>query len=124
MGKEKYERLFRLVTSKDEVKSGQLLSREASRGDVRMWGKIALHEIGAGDWLVGSWSVDGVPRRVPRMHYYRRDERKFYVVRPNITAANMELIVDQEDIELDPQRAKFITENIENWEREILPVGS
>ena len=121
MEKEKYERLLSLVTSKHKEKNGQLLSRETSRGDLRMWGKIAADTIGksAGDWLVGSWRVDGVPRWIPRMHYYSREERKFYVVRPNIELAKMELIVDQEDKDLDHQRAKFIMENIENWEREI-----
>ncbi len=36
----------------------------------------------------------------------------------------MELTVDQEDKDLDPQRAKFIMENIESWERELQPVAS
>ena len=65
MEKEKYEHLLNLVTSKDEEKSEQVLSREASRGDLRMWGKMAVDAIGAGDWLVGSWTVDGVPRWIP-----------------------------------------------------------
>jgi hypothetical protein len=124
MEKEKYERLLSLVTSKDKENSEQLLSREASRGDLRMWGKIAVDAIGAGDWLVGSWSADGVPRWVPRMHYYSRDERKLYLVRPNVVPPNMELIVDQEDKALDPARANFIIENIETWERELQPVAS
>jgi hypothetical protein len=124
MEKEKYERFLSLVTSKDKEKSEQLVSREASRGDLRMWGKIAMDAIGAGDWLVGSWSVDGLPRWVPRMHYYRREERKFYLVRPNIVPAKMELIVDQEDKELDPQRAEFIANNVETWERELQRVAS
>jgi hypothetical protein len=126
MEKEKYEHLLSLVTSKGEENSERLLSREASRGDLSMWGKIAVDTIGKseGDWLVGSWSVDGVPRWIPRMHYYRREDRKIYLVRPDIAAAKMELIVDQEDKDLDPQRAKFIIENIENWERELQPVAS
>jgi hypothetical protein len=124
MEKEKYERLLSLVTSKDKTESEQLLSREASRDDLRMWGKIAVDAVGAGDWLVGSWSVDGLPRWVPRMHYYRREDRKFYVVRPNIAPEKMELTVDHEDKDLDPQRAKFIIENIENWERELQSVAS
>jgi hypothetical protein len=124
MEKEKYERLLGLVTSKDKETSDQLVSREASRGDFRMWGKIAVDAIGAGDWLVGSWSADGVPRWIPRMHYFSRDNRKFYLVRPNIAPANMELIVDQEDKGLDPERAKFIIENIETWERELQPIAS
>jgi|ERR1700689_1980505 hypothetical protein len=124
MEREKYERLLSLVTSKDKEKSEQLLSREASRGDLRMWGKIAVDAIGAGDWLVGSWSADGVPRWIPRMHYYRREDRKLYLVRPNIIPPNKELTVDPEDKDLDPQRAKFIMENIETWERELQPVGS
>jgi hypothetical protein len=123
MEKGKYERLLSLVTSKDQEKSNQLVSREASRGDLRMWGKTAADAIGAGDWLVGSWSADGLPRWIPRMHYYRREDRKFYLVRPNIAASNMELVVDQEDQALDPDRAKFIIENIETWERELLPVA-
>jgi hypothetical protein len=123
MEKGKYERLLGLVTSKDRENSEQLLSREASRGDLRMWGKIAADAIGAGDWLVGSWSADGVPRWVPRMHYYSREDRKFYLVRPNIAPEKMDLIVDQEDQGLDPDRAKFIIENIETWERELLPVA-
>jgi hypothetical protein len=124
MEKEKYERLLSLVTSKDKEKTDQLLSREAAQGDLRMWGKIAVDAIGAGDWLVGSWSVDGVPRWIPRMHYYRREDRTFYLVRPNIAPARMDLIVDQEDTDLDPQRARFLTENIESWERELKPVAS
>ena len=124
MEKEKYERLLSLVTSKDQEKSNQLVSREASRGDLRMWGKIAAEAIGAGDWLVGSWSADGVPRWIPRMHYYSRDERKLYLVRPNVVPPNMELIVDQEDKALDPARANFIIESIETWERELQPVAS
>jgi hypothetical protein len=123
MEKEKYERLLGLVTSKDKEKSDQLLNREASQGDLRMWGKIAVDAVGAGDWLVGSWSVDGVPRWTPRMHYYRREARKFYLVRPNIAPPNMELTVDQEDKDLDPQRANFIIENIESWERELQPIA-
>jgi hypothetical protein len=121
MEKEKYERLLSLVTSKDKETSDQLVSREASRGDFRMWGKIAVDAIGTGDWLVGSWSADGVPRWIPRMHYFSRDNRKFYLVRPNIAPQNMELIVDQEDKGLDPERAEFIIENIETWERELQP---
>jgi hypothetical protein len=124
MEKERYERLLSLVTSKDKETSDQLLSREASRGDLRMWGKIAADAVGAGNWLVGSWSADGVPRWIPRMHYYSRDERKLYVVRPNIAPEKMELTVDQEDTNLDPQRAQFIVENIETWERELQPVPS
>jgi hypothetical protein len=96
----------------------------ASRGDLRMWGKIAAEAIGAGDWLVGSWSADGVPHWVPRMHYYSRDERKLYLVRPNVVPPNMELIVDQEDKALDPARANFIIENIETWVRELQPDAS
>jgi hypothetical protein len=126
MEKEKYEHLLSLVTSKGKENSERLLRRETSRGDLSMWGKIAVDTIGksVGDWLVGSWSVDGVPRWIPRMHYYRREDRKIYLVRPDIAAAKMELIVDQEDKDLDPQRAKFIIENIENWERELQPVAS
>jgi hypothetical protein len=124
MEKQKYERLLGLVTSKDKEKSDLLVSREASRDDLRMWGKIPADAIGAGDWLVGSWSVDGVPRWIPRMHYYRREDRKFYVVRPNIAPPEMELTVDHEDQDLDPHRAKFLIENIENWQRELQPSAS
>jgi hypothetical protein len=124
MEKEKYERLLGLATSKDKEKSEQLVSREVSRGDLRMWGKATVDAIGAGDWLVGSWSADGLPRWIPRMHYYSRDERRLYLVRPNVVPPNMELIVDQEDKVLDPARANFIIENIETWERELQPVAS
>jgi hypothetical protein len=124
MEKEKYEPLLGLATSKDKEKSEQLVSREVSRGDLRMWGKATVDAIGAGDWLVGSWSADGLPRWIPRMHYYSRDERRLYLVRPNVVPPNMELIVDQEDKALDPARANFIIENIETWERELQPVAS
>jgi hypothetical protein len=126
MEREKYERLLDMVTSTDKDESAQLLSRETSRDELRMWGKIAADTVGesAGDWLVGSWSTDGLPRWVPRMHYYRREDRKFYVVRPNIAAAKMELIVDQEDRDLDPERAKFIMDSVDTWERELEPVVS
>jgi hypothetical protein len=126
MEREKYERLLNMVTSADKDENAELLSRETSRDELRMWGKIAADTVGksAGDWLVGSWSTDGLPRWVPRMHYYRREDRKFYVVRPNIAAAKMELIVDQEDRDLDPERAKFIMDSVDTWERELEPVVS
>ncbi len=47
MEKEKYERLLGLATSKDKEKSEQLVSREVSRGDLRMWGKATVDAIGA-----------------------------------------------------------------------------
>jgi hypothetical protein len=126
MEKEKYEHLLSLATSKDSANSEQMVSRKTSQGDFSMWGKKAVVTSGNGasDWLVGTWSVDGVPRWVPRMHYYNRDDRKIYLVRPDIAAQKMELIVDQEDKDLDPQRAEFIIENIEKWERELLAVAS
>src|SRR6202161_837379 len=111
MEKEKYEGLLSLVTSKDKEKSEQVLSREASRGDLRMWGKIAVDAIGAGDWLDGYWSAEGGPRWIPRIHYYSREDRSLYLVRPNIIPSNKDLTVDPEDKDLGPQRAKFIMEN-------------
>jgi hypothetical protein len=32
--------------------------------------------------------------------------------------------VDHEDQDLDPHRAKFLIENIENWQRELQPSAS
>jgi hypothetical protein len=85
MDKEQFEHLVRLVTSKGN--DDRVLNRDASRGDVSMWGKIAVDQAGGivGDWLIGSWSVaDGTPLWVPRMHYYSREDRKFYKVQLNI----------------------------------------
>jgi hypothetical protein len=58
------------------------------------------------------------------MHYYSREDRKFYIVRPNIALAKMDLIVDEEDKDLDPERARFLMENIDTWERETQSVAT
>jgi len=125
MKKEHFEHLVRLVTSKG--KDERVLSRDAARGDVSMWGKIAVDRAGGivGDWLVGSWSVaDGTPLWVPRMHYYSREDRKLYKVQLNIDSQRMDLSADHEDKDMDPERAKFIVENLDIWERERQAVAS
>ena len=120
MEKNKGEPILRLVTSRATGDNERILSRTASRDNFNMWGKIAVDETGrnVGGWLVGSWSVGAAPYWIPTMHYYSREDGKFYFVRPNIALAKMDLIVDQEDTDLDPERAKFIMENIDTWERE------
>ena len=122
----KGELILSLVTSREKGNDEQILSRDASRDNLNMWAKIAVDKAGRsmGGWLVGSWSVGAAPYWVPRMHYYSREDRKFYIVRPNIALAKMDLIVDQEDKDLDPERAKFLMENIDTWERETQPVAS
>jgi hypothetical protein len=69
-----------------------------------MWGKIAVDKTGrkVGGWLVGSWSVGAAPNWIPTMHYYSREDGKFYFVRPNIALAKMDLNVDQEDTDSTP----------------------
>jgi hypothetical protein len=120
MEKDKGEQILRLVTSRETGKNEQILSHAASRDNFNMWGKIAVDKTGSkvGGWLVGSWSVGAAPNWIPTMHYYSREDCKFYFVRPNIALAKMDLNVDQEDTDLDPERAKFIMQNIEIWERE------
>jgi hypothetical protein len=120
MEKEKGEQILRLVTSRETGNNEQILSHAASRDNFNMWGKIAVDETGrnVGGRLVGSWSVGAAPYWIPTMHYYSREDGKFYFVRPKIALAKMDLNVDQEDTGLDPERAKFITENIDTWERE------
>ena len=122
----KGELILSLVTSREKGNDEQILSRDASRDNLNMWGKIAVDKAGrsVGGWLVGSWSVGAAPYWVPKMHYYSREDRKFYVVRPNIALAKMDLHVDQEDKDLDPERARFLIENINTWERETQPVAS
>jgi hypothetical protein len=120
MEKDKGEQILRLVTSRETAKNEQILSHAASRDNFNMWGKIAVNGTGrnVGGWLVGSWSVGPAPYWIPRMHYYSREDGKFYFVRLNMAPAKMNLNVEQEDTDLDPERAKFIMENIDTWERE------
>jgi hypothetical protein len=120
MEKDKGEQILRLVTSRETGKNERILNYATSRDNFNMWGKIAVDETGwnVGGWLVGSRSVGAAPYWIPTMHYYSREDGKFYFVRPNIALAKMDLIVDQEDTDLDPERAKFILENIDTWERE------
>ncbi len=118
MEKRKGEQILSLVTSRENGKDEQILSRDTSRDNLSMWGKIAVDKAGrsVGGWLVGSWSVGAAPYWVPKMHYYSREEHKFYIVQLNMALAKMALNVDQEDKELDPERAKFIMQNIDIWE--------
>jgi|SRR5271168_2941639 hypothetical protein len=126
MEKEKYEHLLSLVTSQEKENDEQIVSRVASRDNFNMWGKLPADDVGknVGGWLIGSWSVGAAPYWIPKMHYYSREDRKLYIVRPKIALAKMALSVDQEDKDLDPERARFLTENIDTWERETQPVAS
>lgn len=118
MEKDKGDQILRLVTSRETGNNERILSHAASRDNLNMWAKIAVNETGrkVGGWLVGSWSVGAAPNWIPTMHYYSHEDGRFYFVRPNIALAKMELNVDQEDTDLDPERAKFIMENIDTWE--------
>jgi hypothetical protein len=120
------ELILSLVMSRQKGKDEQILSRDASRDNLNMWAKIAVDKAGRsmGGWLVGSWSVGTAPYWIPKMHYYSREDRKFYIVRPNIALAKMDLIVDEEDKDLDPERARFLMENIDTWERETQSVAT
>jgi hypothetical protein len=120
------ELILSLVMSRQKGKDEQILSRDASRDNLNMWAKIAVDKAGrsVGGWLVGSWSVGTAPYWIPKMHYYSREDRKFYIVRPNIALAKMDLIVDEEDKDLDPERARFLMENIDTWERETQSVAT
>jgi hypothetical protein len=61
-----------------------------------MWAKTVANQTcgSEGGWLVGSWTVGTAPKWIPRMHYFSREDRKFYVVRLNVVPAEMNLSVE------------------------------
>jgi hypothetical protein len=98
----------------------QVYSRMMHKENLRMWGKLYVSRWGqaAGGWLVDSWAENGAPYWRPRMHWLSRKENKLQKVYLNFDTGAMQLAGD--DSEIEPERAKFIRETVEQWETEWL----
>ena len=97
----------------------QVYSRVAYKENLRMWGKLYLSrsvQLGGG-WLTDSWAENGAPYWRPRMHWLDRKENKLQKAYLNVKTGAMHLA---EDSEIEPERAKFIRETVEQWEVEWL----
>jgi hypothetical protein len=98
----------------------QVYSRMAHKENLRMWGKLYVSKWGqtAGGWLTDSWAENGAPYWRPRMLWLDRKENKLQRVYLNFDTGAMQLA--GEDSEIEPERAKFIRETVEQWEKEWL----
>jgi len=91
-------------------------SRIAHEGNLRMWGQLYVSRTGrtVAGWLVDSWSENGAPYWLPKMHWFDKKENKLYHVRLNILSS-MNLL--GEDTDTEPERAKFIRATVNKWEQ-------
>ena len=85
-----------------------------------MWGKLCLKrwEQTGGGWLTDSWAENGEPYWRPRMLWLDRKENK--LLKPNLNYETGAIKFAREDSEVEPERAKFIRETVEQWEKDWL----
>jgi hypothetical protein len=94
-------------------------SRMTSKGNLRMWGQLYVSRTGrtVGGWVVNSWSEFGAPYWRPKMHWFDRKENKLCQMHLEFGQV---MQVHPEDTDIEPERAKFIRETVDKWEREWL----
>lgn len=97
----------------------QVYSRVASKENLRMWGKLYLPkgELTGGGWLIDSWAEGGAPYWRPKMSWLDRKENKLQRAYLNFETGAIQY---GQDKEIEPERAKFIRETIEQWEKDWL----
>src|SRR5271155_5560515 len=105
--KEQYEKIFSRVGSKDNK---------------RILGHLNVSKTGLtdGGWLVSTWSENGPPYWVVKMHWYEKQNGKIY--HPNLKIGIGINFMDtrEEDTGIEPERAAFIHEMIKEWEADWL----
>jgi hypothetical protein len=87
-----------------------------------MWGQLYISRTGqtAGGWLVDSWAENGAPYWPCRMHWLDKKENKLCIAQLDIGFGSGTMNLIREDTEIDPERAKFIRETVQQWEMEWL----
>lgn len=100
----------------------KVYSRSKHKGNLRMWGQlyISASERTVGGWLVDSWSENGAPYWHCKMHWFDKKENKLHSAHLNVDFRPSAVSLSGEDTEIEPERAKFIRETVEQWEREWL----
>src|SRR2546428_228343 len=100
----------------------KVYSRLRHKENLRMWGQLYLSRTGrtVGGWLVDSWAENGAPYWHCKMHWFDKKENKLHNVYLNMGFGTGSMNLAGEDTEIEPERAKFIRETVEQWETEWL----
>jgi hypothetical protein len=90
--------------------------------NLRMWGQLFISQTGhtVGGWLLDSWSENGAPYWLPKLHWYDKADNKLYHVYMDGGFGRTSMNLHGEDEEVDPKREKFILGMLEKWELEWL----
>lgn len=97
----------------------QVYSRVAFKENLRMWGKLYLPRVGqaGGGWLIDSWTEGGAPYWRPKMTWLDRIGHRLQRAYLNFDTGAIQY---GEDSEMEPERAQFIRETVQQWEKEWL----
>jgi hypothetical protein len=97
-----------------------VVHRTGSKDNLQIWGKLYVDRSGqtSGGWHLDSWSVNGAPYWLPKMHWLSKQDNKLYVAKQDSGKFGPGLTVIGEDGDIEPDRAKFIRENVAKWEQE------
>jgi hypothetical protein len=99
----------------------KIWSKSTANGSMRMWGTLHVSRPGRNlvGWIVDTWTEGGAPPRLrPKMHWVPRDG-KFHHMHMNIDYRSS-IQMGEEDAEIEPTRAAFITATLGLWEEEWL----
>ena len=98
----------------------KILSRSTSDENIAMWGTLHVARPGGElvGWLVDSWTLPGAETHLrPKMHWIPSEDRKFYHVHVAV-GVRSSLTMGDEDADIEPRRAEFITSTLAKWETE------
>jgi hypothetical protein len=98
----------------------KILSRSTTDNNIAMWGTLHVARPGGElvGWLIDSWTLSGVePHLRPKMHWIPKEDGKFYHVHLAVGVRNS-LTMGDEDANIEPRRAAFITSTLSTWEKE------
>lgn len=98
----------------------KIYDRLLHKENICMWGHLYVSKTGqtGGGWLINSWSEHGAPYWQAEMHWLEKTDNKLYHVYLNMAWGGGAIQILGEDKDIDPERAKFIRQTVEQWETE------
>jgi len=100
----------------------KIYSRVGHKDNKRILGHLNISKTGqtAGGWFVTTWSENGAPYWVVRMHWYEKQNGKIYHTNLKIGVGMNFMDTREEDTGIEPERATFIREMIKEFEADWL----
>jgi hypothetical protein len=100
----------------------KIYTRVSHKDNMRILGHLNFSKTGqtAGGWFVTTWSENGAPYWVTRMHWFEKQNGKIYHPNLKIGVGMNFMDTREEDTEIESERATLIREMTKEWEADWL----